>query len=55
MEELTKALELIRKTCIDNSNCGRCPLGNSFEECLIAKESPDEWNIEGEQVIRLLG
>ena len=54
MEELTKALELIKKTCMDYDNCAICLLGSKDEDCLILQSEPNDWKIANKQIVRLL-
>ena len=51
---LKEALELIKRTCNDSKDCDNCPLGNSDGRCLVTDETPTEWQIIDEQIIRLL-
>lgn len=61
MDELIKALDVIKAECEKNSKnngCDRCPLGNNFGECSIADSGscPRDWDIyHPGGVIRLLG
>ena len=52
--KLTEALVLLKKTCVDNEDCYKCPLGDSNGECKINEESPSNWDIPEKQIIRLL-
>ena len=45
MEELLKALRLIRDTCGQRVNCGSCPLCDVNEECVLEKEAPVHWEL----------
>ena len=53
MDELIKALSLIKETCKDQEQCEKCPLSRS-EECLIVNSDPSGWDIQIEPIQKVL-
>lgn len=51
MEELIKALKLIKVTCEEQEDCRDCPLGCQDDDCLINGCLPGEWNIADEPIV----
>ncbi len=49
MDELIKALNLIKETCKAQEQCEKCPLSRS-EECLIVNSDPSDWDIQIEPI-----
>ena len=54
IDEVLKALELIKKTCEEQAGCDTCPFGNTDGGCKINEENPSNWDIPQKQIIRLL-
>ena len=54
IDEVLKALELIKKTCEEQAGCDTCPFGNTDGGCKINEENPSNWDIPEKQIIRLL-
>jgi hypothetical protein len=53
MDELIKALNLIKETCKNQEQCEKCPLSRS-EECLIVSSDPSGWDIQIEPIQKVL-
>lgn len=53
MENLLKALQLIKETCTEQERCQKCPL-SSDDECLITQRSSSDWDVQDKPIIKLL-
>lgn len=50
VKKLTKAMRLIKKTCLNNFDCDTCPLSdNEGINCMLMKTIPCEWFLECER------
>lgn len=52
MEELLKALRLIKDTCNGHESCRKCPMAatssaycNTYEKCALDEKMPAGWNL----------
>jgi hypothetical protein len=54
MDELIKALKLIKETCANTDKCITCPLCSGSDDCLINENTPSDWNIQDEPIKKVL-
>lgn len=48
-EEIVKALNVIKKVCIEQKSCCMdCPFYSHNDGCYIINNYPDKWNIQDE-------
>lgn len=45
-DELLKALKLIKATCIEQQDCGTCPMHTHDEGCGMRSDEPAAWPLE---------
>lgn len=53
MEDLIKALNIIKDTCKRQEKCKTCPFSLN-EDCLIINSDPSGWNIQETPVQKIL-
>lgn len=44
-KKVIKAVKMIKKYCIKQNDCKKCPLSNKYGFCDIGKLTPDTWEI----------
>lgn len=44
-EEIIKALKTIKNTCKSFLKCSHCPFGTDNSDCVLKRQSPEEWKI----------
>ena len=55
MEELIKALKVIKNECNKHVFCIECPLGNDSDKCCVKTTTPGCWKIiEPEEIFRVI-
>lgn len=50
-EEIIKAVKTISEVCDEAQYCEHCPFGTSGGDCLIVRDSPASWTINGKSEI----
>lgn len=52
-EEIIRALEVIKETCVERAECEGCPFFNGAVpfNCKIQHGNPEYWKINNEQVV----
>jgi len=45
-EDVVKAALTVERWCAKHKGCGDCPLLNDEDNCMVAMEAPDYWNLE---------
>ena len=45
-EDVVQAALTVERWCAEHKGCGDCPLFNDEDNCMVAMEAPDYWNLE---------
>jgi hypothetical protein len=45
-EEVVQAALKVERWCAEHKGCGDCPLLDDEDNCMVAMEAPDYWNLE---------
>lgn len=53
MEELIKALNVIKETCDSQAKCEKCPLSKD-DDCMITYNEPSSWDIQQKPILKVL-